>query len=188
MLKPQEIEKIEEIGTLDGAPVKMIKTIGGFWVAAGRPKGKNQDEALAAGSHPAIVKYNVEKQYALRFTPMLAKSEALPEPVVKRQMLKGNAETFTMHTVRHADRVEAVIEKLESGKSKTVLTQVALVKAEALEIQPDVKIGDVALASSLKNVGANLVSAFASEAVDMKKEYVQNADKKISAEALLKRK
>lgn len=81
-IKPSEIDKVEHIGHLDNGPVRMIRTVGGFWVAIGRPKGKKKDEALAAGSHPAIVKYNVEKAHS-DFQPMLAKSESfLPEAQV----------------------------------------------------------------------------------------------------------
>jgi hypothetical protein len=74
----QEIAAIEEAGMLDQSPVKMIRTKGGFWIAVGRPKGKMQDEALAAGSHPAIVKYNLQKQYP-GFQESLMKSEAFAE-------------------------------------------------------------------------------------------------------------
>jgi hypothetical protein len=78
-IKPSEIDRVENIGHLDNGPVRMIRTMGGFWVAIGRPKGKKKDEALAAGSHPAIVKYNVEKAHP-DFQPILAKSESfIPE-------------------------------------------------------------------------------------------------------------
>lgn len=79
-----EIDKIEEAGILDNSPVKLIKTKGGFWIAIGRPKGKMKEQALAAGSHPAIVKYNLEKQYPT-FQPMMMKSEELASaPIVEK--------------------------------------------------------------------------------------------------------
>jgi hypothetical protein len=78
-LTPNEISDIEEIGLLNGTPVKMIRTRGGFHIAVGRPKGKMQEEALAAGSHPAIVKYNVERQHP-DFQPSMMKSELLSSP------------------------------------------------------------------------------------------------------------
>lgn len=80
-IKPSEIAQIEEAGQLDGNPVKLIRTKGGFWIAAGRPKGKMTDEALAAGSHPAIVKYNLEKQFP-NFQPAMMKSELLSDSTV----------------------------------------------------------------------------------------------------------
>jgi hypothetical protein len=72
-LKPNEIDSIEDAGVLNQQPVKMIRTKGGYWIAVGRPKGKLQQEALAAGSHPAIVRYNLEKQYP-DFQPSMMKS------------------------------------------------------------------------------------------------------------------
>jgi len=79
-LKPEEIESIEDAGILNNQPVKMIRTKGGFWMAVGRPKGKLQQEALTAGSHPAIVKYNLEKQYP-DFQPAMMKSEHFADDI-----------------------------------------------------------------------------------------------------------
>lgn len=80
-ITPNEIESIEEAGMLDGSPVKLLRTKGGFWIATGRTRGKMQDEALAAGSHSAIVKYNLEKQYP-GFQPAMMKSEISLNPAV----------------------------------------------------------------------------------------------------------
>lgn len=70
----KDIESVEEAGTLDGSPVKLVKTRGGFWMAIGRLKGRLKEEAIAAGSHPAIVKFNIEKQFP-SFQPAMMKSE-----------------------------------------------------------------------------------------------------------------
>lgn len=70
-----EIANVDEAGMLDGSPVKMIRLKGGFYIATGKPFGKAKEEALAAGSHPAIVKYNLSKQYPA-FQESLMKSEA----------------------------------------------------------------------------------------------------------------
>jgi hypothetical protein len=77
-LTPNEIDSVEEAGMLNQEPVKLIRTKGGFWIAVGRPKGKLTQEALCAGSHPAIVKYNLEKQYP-EFQPSMMKSEFYAE-------------------------------------------------------------------------------------------------------------
>ena len=74
-IKPEEIESVQEIGMLDGEPVSLLKTVGGFHMAASKGKG-----VLAQGSHPAIVRYNVAKQHK-GFSPILAKSEE-NEPLV----------------------------------------------------------------------------------------------------------
>ena len=73
-IKPEDIDKIEEAGTLNGNTVKLIRTTGGFWICVGKKKNSNADEALAAGSHPAIVKFNMEKQFP-EFQPVMMKSE-----------------------------------------------------------------------------------------------------------------
>lgn len=78
-----EIESIEDIGQLDGNPVKIIRTKGGFHIGIGQPKGKARAEALAAGSHPAIVKFNLEKQYP-GFQPTMMKSEDGQREIVER--------------------------------------------------------------------------------------------------------
>lgn len=80
-ITPNEIESIEDAGLMNGKPVKLIRTKGGFCIAVGTPQGKMREEALAAGSHPAIVKYNMEKQYPM-FQPLLAKSEITISPAV----------------------------------------------------------------------------------------------------------
>lgn len=80
-LNPKEIEHIEEAGMLDKHPVKMIRTKGGFWIAIGRQRGRLREEALAAGSHPAVVRYNLEKIYP-DFQPAMMKSEAMNDSVI----------------------------------------------------------------------------------------------------------
>ena len=79
-LQPSEIDQVEDIGMLNGHPVKLIRTRGGYHIALGRGINKNQDEALTAGSHSAIVKFNLEKQYPA-YQPTLMKSEASLNPV-----------------------------------------------------------------------------------------------------------
>jgi len=80
-IKADEILSVEEAGMLDKHPVKMLRTKGGFWIAVGRPKGKHKDEAIGAGSHPAIVRYNLEKQYPA-FEPALMKSEMFNDSAI----------------------------------------------------------------------------------------------------------
>lgn len=82
-ISPNEIDTIEEAGMLDNQPVKLIRTKGGFWIAVGQPKGKMRSEALTAGSHPAIVKYNIEKQFP-GFQPVMMKSEFGQAEVVEQ--------------------------------------------------------------------------------------------------------
>ena len=80
-IKADEIVNSEEAGTLGSHPVKMLRTKGGFYIAVGRTRKNGKDEALGAGSHPAIVKYNLEKQYP-GFEPALMKSEMFNDSAV----------------------------------------------------------------------------------------------------------
>lgn len=80
-ITPNEIDTVEEAGTLNNTPVKLIRTKGGFWIAVGKPKGKYREEAIAAGSHPAIVKFNLEKMYP-DFQPAMMKSEYFSDSAI----------------------------------------------------------------------------------------------------------
>ena len=71
-INKDEISSVEDIGTMKGSPVKLCRTRGG-WFFAATTKGM-----LAAGSHPAIVKYNLERQYP-EFQPSMMKSEFMAE-------------------------------------------------------------------------------------------------------------
>jgi hypothetical protein len=82
-ITPNEIASIEDAGTLNGHPVQLIRLKGGFWVATGKPRGKYRTEAIAAGSHPAIVKFNIEKTYP-DYQPALMKSENFVEGIVEK--------------------------------------------------------------------------------------------------------
>lgn len=82
-IKPDDIDRIEESGSLHGSPCKLVRTKGGFWIMIGKRKKHGSEEALAAGSHPAIVKYNMEKQFS-EFQPALMKSEGFIEPIVEK--------------------------------------------------------------------------------------------------------
>ena len=74
-LQPADIDVVEDAGVLDGQPVKLARTKGGFWMAIHRGK------VLAGGSHPAIVKHSVSKMHH-NFQPVMCKSEGFEEAVV----------------------------------------------------------------------------------------------------------
>lgn len=120
-ITPNDITSVEEIGTMSGNPVKMIRTKGGFWVAIARLKGKHSEEAIGAGSHPAIVKYNLEKQYS-NYEPAMMKSEGQIEPIVEKhshylpdELRKSGHDIFSIQT-GHA--VEFQITKQNSEIAK----------------------------------------------------------------------
>lgn len=75
-IRPEEIKSIKSIGTLNGDEVKLIHLHGGFNVAIGKKnKEAKKAEALAAGSHPAIVSFQLEKEFKKDFAPAIHKSE-----------------------------------------------------------------------------------------------------------------
>jgi hypothetical protein len=112
---PGEIDTVEEVGELDGNKVKMVKTRGGFYFAIGRPKGKLTEESLGAGSHPAIVKFNLERQHP-GYRPLMQKSESmLSEPVVDKHshFLSDDLRKsgHDIYSVQSGDKVEFQITK-----------------------------------------------------------------------------
>ena len=82
-VNPAEIKEISDIGTLNGKPVKLLKFKGGYQMAMGFDQGKEIESILAAGSHGAIVKFNLEKQY-MGYRPNLMKSEGEASPIVNK--------------------------------------------------------------------------------------------------------
>lgn len=76
-LKPEDIDTVEEAGVLDGQPVKLLRTKGGFFMAV--YKGK----VISGGSHPAIVKHTISKMHP-NFQPVMCKSEAFSDAIVDR--------------------------------------------------------------------------------------------------------
>jgi hypothetical protein len=76
-LKPEDIDTVEEAGMLDGQPVKLARTRGGFWM------GIHNGKVLSGGSHPAIVKHTISKMHP-NFQPVMCKSEAFSDALVDR--------------------------------------------------------------------------------------------------------
>lgn len=129
-IQPNEVESIEEAGMLDGSPVKLIRTKGGFWIAVGKPKGKFREEAVAAGSHPAIVKFNLEKQYP-NFQPAMMKSDSFSDTnVVERhshflsaELRKSghdiysvqNGKNIDFHITKHNVKISTINGSLEDN-------------------------------------------------------------------------
>jgi len=76
-LQPDDIDQIEDAGILDGRPVKLARTKGGFWM------GICNGKVLSGGSHPAIVKHTISKMHP-NFQPVMCKSEAFSDAIVER--------------------------------------------------------------------------------------------------------
>ena len=102
-LQPSDIDQVDDAGVLDGQPVKMIRTKGGFHMAI--HKGK----VLAGGSHPAIVKHSVSKMYP-SFQPVMCKSEGFEDAVVDQHshylsedLRKSGHDIFSIQTGQNVE-------------------------------------------------------------------------------------
>jgi hypothetical protein len=179
-LKPNEIEAVEQIGQLNGSPVRMVKTIGGFWIVVGKPKGKGQEEALAAGSHPAIVKYNVEKQFS-EFQPTLAKSELTGSSenvrgyteLLPQEMRKGG---YEMYSLSKGSTIDYILTK----HGAQVHSFHAEVSSESLKF----KKSDKPLNENIKGFSRAVSVVATQQAKESGKKYVEHEEKKFCVNRL----
>lgn len=183
-IKPSEIDLVEEIGALDGEPVKMIKTIGGYWIAVGKPKSKKRDEALAAGSHPAIVKYNIEKNFP-GFQAALAKSEAIgiTENVTGYSELLPDSlrdRGYDMYGLEKSEKLSYVLTRngYEVYKFDAELTQ------DSLRISENQK----SLPNELRPFTKAVSEVAARKAIETGREEVEYAGKKFNANKIVESK
>lgn len=102
-LQPADIDTIEDAGVLDGQPVKLARTKGGFWMAI--HKGK----VLAGGSHPAIVKHSISKMHH-GFQPVMCKSEGFEDSIVDQHshylsddLRKSGHDIFSIQTGQNVE-------------------------------------------------------------------------------------
>lgn len=102
-LQPSDIDQVDDAGILDGQPVKMIRTKGGFWMAI--HKGK----VLAGGSHPAIVKHSVSRMHN-SFQPAMCKSEGFEDSIVDQHshylsddLRKSGHDIFSIQTANNVE-------------------------------------------------------------------------------------
>lgn len=108
-IRPEEVESVKVIGNLFGTDVKLVKTHGGFHIAVGKKKrSSGKTEALAAGSHQALVAHHIAKEFGSDFQPAMFKSEheALEKVEDKTQYLPSEAinkgiELFTLSKGGH---------------------------------------------------------------------------------------
>jgi hypothetical protein len=102
-LQPADIDTVEDAGVLDGQPVKLARTKGGFWMAICRGK------VLAGGSHPAIVKHSISKMHS-GFQPVMCKSEGFEDSVVDQHshflsddLRKSGHDIFSIQTGQNVE-------------------------------------------------------------------------------------
>lgn len=174
MVTPQEIEKIEDIGEINGQPIKMIQTIGGLFIATGVLPGRNKQEVLAQGSHRGIVKYSLEKKFAGQAAFALQKNISAEAPI--RDYSERLPELMRKHgyellTSRGASGVVAFLNK----DGKDVSQYVALQKGEEFFVQEPIfsRIPEAKMAQAL-GVTKSALEALLSDALilDGKKMHV----------------
>lgn len=161
MVRPEEVDSVEEIGLLEGEPVKMIKMIGGFHIATAKVKGN--DKALSMGSHAAIVKHNLEKTYGNAFRPHLMKSEGQTNPIVYEKtyfLSKALSDKgYSLHLVEESGFISAIL----SHFGIEVLKQEALMKTDSIDMKPEVTFSDAKKAKTAidNNLSESLIIAIA---------------------------
>jgi hypothetical protein len=115
-IQPNEVESVKTIGNLHGDEVKIVKTFGGFFVAVGKKKKTaKKSEALAAGSHQALVAHQLSKEYGSDFEPAIFKSEQdqLEKVETKTEYLPAEmiAKGVELFTLSKGNKVEFVLYK-----------------------------------------------------------------------------
>lgn len=109
-IDPKEIKSIKTIGSLHDEDVKLVATKGGLYLALGRKsKSKKGHEALAAGSHPALVLHQIGKQFKEDFQHGINKSE--DEQSFEVNELSCNIKGLSMFSIKSTSNSDIVIAK-----------------------------------------------------------------------------
>lgn len=158
-IKESEIDSVDSIGDLSGEQVKLVKTKGGLYIAIGRPRGKKKDEVIAAGSHPAIVRYNIEKSFA-EFQPSMMKSEIFERSAVSGMTdllpLNMRNKGYDLYVIKKSNEVDFVITK---SQIEVVKYQGHLVDSDLIVMKTDTVItNDLAPAMSAVSSAAAIVA------------------------------
>lgn len=174
-INPSEIGDIQTIGEMDGEPVEMIRTLGGLYIGVGRPKGKKQKEVLSAASHPAIAKYQIEKNYR-DFRPALQKSERFePEIIGLTELLPKNVrkEGHDLYLIKNETSMDFILTRHGTEINKVSGT----LSSDALILQAPQKDLDVGVAHSIGKASAR-------EAISNNKTFIVLNEKKFDAKKL----
>ena len=156
-IRPNEVESIEDIGELNGHPVRMARLHGGLCVAIGRNSGA--DEALAAGSHPAIVRYNVEKNFR-GFQPSMMKSEADQFEIREHTHALGAGSPYGLYSLKKNNEIDFVLTK--SGVEK--LRYTATIEPDCIRVNAPLDVDSKPeLAAAASRAVAHLAAARAVE-------------------------
>ena len=132
-ISTSDIDTVEEAGMLDNSPIKLIKLKGGFWLGVGKTKNSQKETVLSAGSHPAIVKFNIQKSYP-HFQPSMYKSELLAQEAIVDKHSHFLSEDlrksgYDIYSVQNGNVINFEVTKnnFKENEMKTLLTKDALV-------------------------------------------------------------
>lgn len=181
-IKPSEISDIDSLGILDGEDVKLVRTAGGLYIAVGKPRGKQKEEVLAAGSHPAIVRYNIEKSFK-NFQPSLMKSEGQMQDLVSEMsdLLSDEMKDkgYDFYIIKKSNQVDLVLTK----------SQVEVLKYEGHLVENELVISkaDKVITSDIAPVAKAASIAAAIVAVEEGKKDIVHNNNRYNAEAVLKK-
>ncbi len=181
-IKPSEIDSVDSIGDLAGEQVKLVKTKGGLYIAVGRPRGKKKEEVIAAGSHPAIVRYNIEKSFA-EFQPAMMKSEAGEESLVAGMTdllpSKMRNDGYDLYVIKKSNEVDFVLTK----------SQIEILKYQGHLVDSDLVVmkTDKIVTNDLVPAISAVVSAAAMVAIDEGKTGIVTGGKRYNPQAVLKK-
>jgi hypothetical protein len=162
-IQADEIESVKVIGNLFGTDVKLVKTTGGFHVAIGQKNKKSKKkEALAAGSHQAIVAHSISKEFGSDFQPALAKSEhdRLETVIEKTQYLPREAieKGIELFTLSKGNKHDCVLYKRGISLAKyeaRVENQTLVIQKSSMNVKPDMKVAR-AIARALEDKASEL--------------------------------
>jgi hypothetical protein len=177
-LIPSEIANIEEIGNLDGSPVKRIKTRGGLTLLAGNPKGKGLT-ILGCGSHQAIAMHQAKKAYPSMIANLMKSEHETEETVtdissfLPKNLYKNG---FSLHSIKSDNEIVYSLSKFnkEIGKAKAELIEDSLVLSKS----------DTSL-SKFDGFASSLIQVTARDAIENNKEYVSLNGKSFAARRMI---
>jgi hypothetical protein len=181
-IKPSEIDSVDSIGDLAGEQVKLVKTKGGLYIAVGRPRGKKKEEVIAAGSHPAIVRYNIEKSFS-EFRPSMMKSESGEESLVAGMTdllpLKMRSSGYDLYVVKKSNEVDFILTK----------SQIEVLRYNGHLVDSDLVVSktDKLITNDLVPAVSAVSSAAAMVAIDEGKTGIVTGGKRYDPKSVLKK-
>ena len=171
-----EVLSIEDLGEMDGVPIKAVHFKGGF--VAGVKSDGDKSKVLATASHLGILRFAIKKSCP-SFRPALMKSESTEAPVTDSSSLlpetlsKSGYGLFAIH--KNSLETEYSITK----HCITEFFLTGLAKSDSIELSKLSKQSPI-----ISQVSIAIGKAAAREAVNASKEFIEFDGKKFDAKKL----